>query len=170
MSTSLVLVPASLSVWVPTLRTGLFKFGCTNFVSYSWSTSRWMSAASLVCWENEEERKMSCVVMRAPTTMVVTTVTLGRGSKGARGRKSQYTSTCPGLNRQNRRRHVGVGSQTDISHTSFVSSGCARDCALELTRFEMKRKGDEDSGDESTRTRRADGVVGAVSTGFSKRR
>lgn len=103
--------------------------------------------------------------------MVVTTVMLGRGSRGAVGRKNQYTKTWPGLKRQNRRRHIGVGSQTASSQTSRVASGCALDSAVvEANMVERNRRGDEDAGDESTRTRRAEGVDGAISTEASKRR
>lgn len=80
-------------------------------------------------------------------------------------------STCAGLKRQNRRRQMGVGSQTEISQTSRDSSACARDSAVVESRIsERKRRGEEDIGEASTRTRRADGVEGAMSTDCSKSR
>lgn len=88
------------------------------------------------------------------------TVTLGLGSAGAVGRKSQYTKTWPGLKKQNRRRHTGIGSQTAICHTSRVGSGCALDSALVSPSMPVKnRSGEEETGEESTRTRCAEGVL-----------
>ena len=82
------------------------------------------------------------------------TVVLGLGSEIAVGRKSQYTKICPGLNKQNIRRETGVGSQTAISQTSLVASGCDRASAFsEASMFDKKRRGDEAKGEESTRTR-----------------
>jgi len=102
---------------------------------------------------------------------VVTTVTLGLGSSGAIGKNSQYTDTWPGLNIVKSRKHSGVGSQTAISQTSFVGLGCARASALLAFKTrEMYRRGDEASGEESTLTRRAEGVEGAASIFASKRR
>lgn len=99
------------------------------------------------------------------------TVVLGLGLEIAVGRKSQYTRMCPGLNMQNIRREKGVGSQTAISHTSLVASGCDLASALSLpSMLERKRKGDEESGEESTRTRWAEGVLGTASIELSKSR
>ena len=96
--------------------------------------------------------------------MVVTTVTLGLGSRGASGRNSQYTRIWPGLNMVKRRRHSGVGSQTAISQTSLAAFGCARASALFApSTCEKYRSGDEERGDESTLTRFADGVEGVAS-------
>ena len=70
------------------------------------------------------------------------------------GRNSQYTSTCPGLKRQNMRNDKGVGSQTASSQTSLVASGCALDSAVSAASIlERKRNGDEEMGEELTRTR-----------------
>lgn len=77
----------------------------------------------------------------------------------------------PGLNRQNIRKHSGVGSQTAISHTSRAASGWAlASAAVEAIMCWRKRKGEEESGEESTRTRWAEGVLGGASTDCSKSR
>ena len=66
---------------------------------------------------------------------------------------------------------MGRGSQTATSQTSLVGSGCARDSAAgEVMMEERKRRGEEEMGEESTRTRWAEGVLGTSSMGFSKRR
>ena len=97
------------------------------------------------------------------------TVVLGLGFEIAVGRKSQYTRMCPGLNKQKIRRENGVGSQTPISHTSLVASGCDLASILSpASMFERKRRGEEESGEESTRTRWAEGVLGTASTELSK--
>ena len=103
--------------------------------------------------------------------MVVITVVLGLGSEASVGRNSQYTKTCPGLNVQKRPRQSGRGSHTASSHTSRVGSGCALDSALgSPSIFVRKRSGEEETGDESTRTRCAEGVLWGTSMGDSKRR
>ncbi len=103
--------------------------------------------------------------------MVVTIVVLGLESCTAVGRKSQYTTTCPGLNRQNILRHSGVGSQTASSQTSLVASGCdLASAVVAASIFDRKRRGDDDRGEESTRTRCAEGVLGGSSTEVSKSR
>lgn len=64
---------------------------------------------------------------------------------------------------------MGVGSQTASSQTSRVSSGWARASADdEVIMLERKRRGEDDRGEESTRTRWADGVVGGTSIEVSK--
>lgn len=99
--------------------------------------------------------------MSAESKTVVTTVTEGRGSVDEVGRKSQYTKTCPGENSVKSSRFSGLGSHTLTSHTSLCSSGCALDAAVVAFNTEVKyRRGEEDIGEESTRTRRADGVEG----------
>ena len=66
---------------------------------------------------------------------------------------------------------MGKGSQTEISQTSRVLSGCALDSALSLLIMsDSMRMGDEEAGDDWTRTRRAEGVSGARSTSASKSR
>lgn len=86
--------------------------------------------------------------------MVVATVVLGLGSVTAVGRKSQYTSTWPGLKRQNIISERGVGSQAASSQTSLVASGCDLDSALSAaSMLDSKWRGEEEPGDESTRTR-----------------
>ncbi len=103
--------------------------------------------------------------------MVVKTVTLGRGSEVNVGRKSQYTRTWPGLKKQNNRKQIGSGSQTASSHTSRVGSGCALDSALVSPRMLVRNiKGEDATGEESTRTRRADGVDCGASMELSKSR
>jgi hypothetical protein len=78
----------------------------------------------------------------------------------------------PGLKKQKSRRQSGVGSQTAISQTSLEASGCERLSAGELgsMRVLRKRRGEEDRGEESTRTRCAEGVLGGTSIEDSKRR
>jgi hypothetical protein len=79
--------------------------------------------------------------------------------------------TCRGEKRQNSRKLRGKGSQTETSHTSRVGSGCERLAAVAVGIMEVtKRRGEEDGGEESTRTRWAEGVLGTSSIGFSKRR
>lgn len=91
---------------------------------------------------------------RPANNIVVMMVMLGLGSEVAIGRKSQYIKMCPGLNKQNIRSEIGVGSQTAISQTSLVASGCDRASALSrASMFDKKRKGDEAIGEESIRTR-----------------
>ena len=98
----------------------------------------------------------------------MTTVVLGRGSVIVVGKKSQYTNTWPGLNKQNILRASGVGSHTASSQTSLVASGCDLDSAVSASSIlERKRSGDEDRGEESTRTREAEGVLGTASTEVS---
>lgn len=64
---------------------------------------------------------------------------------------------------------MGAGSQTAISQTSREASGCDLDSAFSLASIvERNRRGDEDTGDESTRTRWAEGVLGTVSRSLSK--
>jgi hypothetical protein len=93
---------------------------------------------------------------------VVTIVTLGRGSEEIVG-NSKYMRTCPGLKRQNSRTDSGRGSQTASSQTSRFGSGCDLDSAvLVVNMFERYRNSEEEIGEESTRTRRAEGVEGAV--------
>ncbi len=79
---------------------------------------------------------------------------------------------CPGLKRQNMRNVAGYGSHTCISHTSRVLSGCARWSAVSGLRISWtRRRGVDEAGDESTRTRCAEGVPGpAASTFISKNR
>jgi hypothetical protein len=78
-------------------------------------------------------------------------VTLGRGSDGSVGRKSQYTRTWPGLNEQNRLSDRGNGSHTAISHTSRFGSGWRLDSALSPVKiFDKKRMGDVDMGVDET--------------------
>lgn len=88
--------------------------------------------------------------------------------------KSQYSKAWPGLKVVKNRRFTGVGSQTTISHTSLFVSAWARDWAeaeSSLSSEARKRRGDEEAGEESTRTRRAEGVLGpALSTGLSNKR
>jgi len=103
--------------------------------------------------------------------IAVKIVTLGRGSDDRVGKNNQYIKTWPGLNKQKSRRQTGNGSQTAISQTSLVGSGCARDSALSLpSKLVNNRSGEEDTGEESTRTRRAEGVFWGASTELSKRR
>ena len=103
--------------------------------------------------------------------IAVKTLTIGAGSVDDNGRYSQRMRTCPGLNRQKSLRHMGSGSQTASSHTSLVGAGCDLDSADVGARIlERVRRGDEDIGDESTRTLEALGVFGAPSTEASKRR
>lgn len=103
--------------------------------------------------------------------IVVTTVVLGLGSAADVGRNNQYTRIWPGLKRQKSLRQTGSGSHTASSHTSLSASGCARDSAeVAAIMLERNRKGEEAIGDESTRTRCADGVEGTASTEASKRR
>ena len=117
-------------------------------------------AESFSCWEKNEERRYSCEDNSACKRSVVKTVTLGRGSAAVVGRKSQYTRTWPGLKKQNRRRQIGIGSQTASSHTSRVGSGYALDSALVSPIIPVRnRNGEEETGEESTRTRCAEGVL-----------
>lgn len=103
--------------------------------------------------------------------IVVTIVVLGLGSCAAVGRNSQYTSTWPGLNKQNSLRHSGNGSHTESSQTSLVASACALASAVVDARmFDRNRRGDEERGDESTLTRCAEGVLGTSSIEASKSR
>lgn len=104
--------------------------------------------------------------------MVVTIVTLGRGSDGEVGRNSQYTRTCPGLNKQNIRSAKGRGSQIANSHTSRSALGCALESTeLEEMMLDIKRSGEaDDRGEESTRTRCAEGVEGGLSIEASNNR
>lgn len=51
------------------------------------------------------------------------TVMLGRGSRVAIGRKSQYTTICAGEKNWKSVREKGVGSQMASSQTSRVASG-----------------------------------------------
>lgn len=75
---------------------------------------------------------------------------------------------CPGLSKQNSRKHMGVGSHTRSSHTSLVLSGCERDRAdVVVKALENALKGELDKGAESTLTLRAEGVEISVSTGRS---
>ena len=68
-------------------------------------------------------------------------------------------------------RDAGLGSQTLSSQTSRSASGWAREDAAADARTDCRyRMGEEDMGELSTRTRRAEGVAGAMSTGRSKRR
>ena len=138
-------------------------------MSYSFNTSLCITEVSLDCREKLVWSISSCAESNAANAMVVTTVVLGRGSAIAVGRKSKYTSTCPGLNMQNMRSDNGVGSHTASSQTSFVASGCALDSAVSVaSMLERNRSGEEERGEESTRTRWADGVLGTASTEVSK--
>ena len=113
-----------------------------------------MTDASLDCCEKLDRSSMSCIDTRAANVIVVTTVVLGLGSCDAVGKKNQYTSTCPGLKRQNILRHIGIGSHTESSQTSLVASGWdLASAALTASKVERKRSGEDDSGEESTRTR-----------------
>lgn len=85
--------------------------------------------------------------------MVVTIVTLGRGSDSWVGRKTQYTKTCPGLKRQNNRMQIGRGSQTASSHTSRCASGWALDWADLAIVSARYFSGEAVTGVELTRTR-----------------
>lgn len=77
----------------------------------------------------------------------------------------------PGLNEQNRRSDSGKGSQTAISQTSRVGSGCLRDSAVSPDRtLERYRSGEEDMGGEATFTRCAEGVEGGLSMEASNKR
>lgn len=101
------------------------------------------------------------MLMRPASKMVVTTVTDGRGSVDEVGRNTQYTRTWPGEKSEKSSRFSGLGSQTRTSHTSLCSSGCALDAAELEFRTEVRyRRGEEDTGEESMRTRRAEGVEG----------
>ena len=143
--------------------------GWTNLVSYSFMTSLWITEESFDCWEKFDCRRYSCAESKHARSIVITTVMLGRGSDNAAGRKTQYTKTCPGLKRQNIRSESGVGSQTAISQTSLAASGCDLLSAFSPAIMdERKRNGEEDTGDESTRTRWADGVLGTASAALSK--
>lgn len=114
---------------------------------------------------------MSWVDSKADSAIVVMTVVLGLGSVVAVGRKSQYRKMWPGLKRQNRRRERGVGSQTASSQTSRAASGWDLDSALSAaSMLERKRSGEDERGEESTRTRCAEGVLGTSSMELSKRR
>lgn len=120
---------------------------------------------SFDCCENFDCKANIWADKSAANMMVVKIVVLGLGSASEVGRKSQYTKTCPGLNKQNILRDKGVGSHTASSHTSLVASACALDCAEFAAIMEdRKRSGEEATGDESTRTRLADGVLGTSST------
>jgi hypothetical protein len=118
-----------------------------------------MIAESFSCCEKVDWRRNNCEDIKISRIMVVKTVTLGRGSEAIVGRKSQYTRTWPGLKKQNNRRQIGIGSQTASSHTSRVGSGCALDSALVSPSMLVRNlSGEEATGDESTRTRCAEGV------------
>lgn len=59
----------------------------------------------------------------------------------------------------------------ESSQTSRVLSGCALDSALSLViRSVSNRMGEDEAGDDDTRTRRAEGVSGCLSTSASKSR
>ena len=61
---------------------------------------------------------------------------------------------CSGLNKQNILRQIGVGSHTESSQTSLLTSWCdLAPAALVVSILERNRSGDDDSGEESTRTR-----------------
>ena len=65
----------------------------------------------------------------------------------------------------------GFGSQTLSSHTSLSASGYARDAAPAEDMTVCKyRRGDDETGELSTRTSLAEGVAGGSSTGCSKSR
>lgn len=69
------------------------------------------------------------------------------------------------------RSDTGKGSQIATSQTSRFGSGCALDWADSVPRIvERNRRGEEETGEESTRTRFAEGVLGTVSMEFSKSR
>lgn len=69
------------------------------------------------------------------------------------------------------RRQSGVGSQMAISQTSLAASGCALLSALSPAMIlDKKRNGEEETGEELTRTRWADGVLGTFSTLLSNNR
>lgn len=103
--------------------------------------------------------------------MVVTMVVLGLGSCAAVGRNSQYTSTCPGLKRQKSLRHSGNGSHIESSQTSLVASACdLASAVVDARMLDRKRRGDEESGEESTLTRCAECVLGTSSMEASKSR
>ena len=128
--------------------------GWTNFVSYSFRTSLCMTDVSLDCCEKFDCNANSWADKSVAKMRVVTTVVLGRGFDVEVGRNSLYTRTWPGLNKQNILRHSGVGSHTASSQTSLVASGWALDSALSgASIVERKRRGEEETGDESTRTR-----------------
>ena len=75
--------------------------------------------------------------------------------------------TCTGEKIANSLRESGVGSHTETSHTSRVSSGCDLDSGV-LAKDSMilpnKRIGEAVVGEESTGTLRALGVVGSICT------
>lgn len=65
----------------------------------------------------------------------------------------------------------GFGSQTETSQTSLSGSGYARDEAVAAEMALLTyRKGEDDAGELSTRTRCAEGVFGGRSTGCSNNR
>lgn len=140
-------------------------------MSYSWKTSLEIKAESLDCCEKLDCRVESWTERSSATTMAVTTVMLGLGSAIAVGRNSQYVNTWPGLKKQKSLRQIGRGSQTASSQTSRCGSGCALDCTLSApSMFDRNLSGEEEVGDESTRTRWAEGVLGTASTEASNSR
>lgn len=69
------------------------------------------------------------------------------------------------------RNESGVGSQTASSQTSLAASGCDLLSALSPAMIlDRNRRGEEETGDELTRTRWAEGVLGTSSTLLSKSR
>ena len=83
------------------------------------------------------------------------------------GSARKYMRTCTGEKIANSLRESGVGSHTETSHTSRVSSGCDLDSGV-LVKDSMilpnKRIGVVAVGEESTGTLRALGVVGSICT------
>lgn len=158
---------------MPTSRTGWLRLGWTNLVSYSCNTSLLIMFLSFCCCSNSlriSHSREEKIVIR---NIVFEYVTLGLGSSGAIGRNIQYITTCAGLKRHSNFKPSGVGSHTDISQTSRPSCGCALGSAgsgMKAETAEVITESGEPltAGDGSTRTRRAEGVCGVKSIGFSK--
>lgn len=90
---------------------------------------------------------------------------LGRESEVVYGRKREVMRTCPGEKRTNNRKQTGRGSQSDISQTSSLSSGCVLLSGLsDENHLGRIRNGDAAAGDESTLTLFADRAFGDVFT------
>ena len=157
--------------WVPTSRIRGWVLGWTYLVSYSLRTSLCINAASLLCCEKDPESVDSCSDSNIPIMTVVATVVLGLGSAADDIKNIHNAITRNILNRQNSLKHTGRGSHTASSQTSLSASGCALDSAdvAEMI-LERNRSGEDDMGDESTRTLWADGVEGTASTELSNKR
>lgn len=130
-----------------------------------------MMAVSLFSCEYCVESRYIWAEMIACKTNHLNPIILGHASRCETGKNIQDTKTCPGPNQQEICSEIDSGSHIDSSQTSLVLSGCARDSALsELIKSDKKRIGDDDAGDDCTRTRCADGVLYSCSTSASNKR